>query len=847
MAPESRHLLSDVLAPDDVVVLLDNSVNTVLHSFRTPDPLHTFNFRLLSLRPDDLNNPTRVRDKLTSAISAIEAGAFDPMLSRAASIGTGDMSGHRQRAAALRDEALHSLKHLLEDSHALNALMGAGRQVVDATHALGIHPTPDSALDNIRTFLADKRSPVTSSFDQIFAAERMPFLLWDDANRRVHEALPGFDGCLHPTDGAHIYVPADILDPARSERTIEPLAFNQILFDQLLTTRLGILSGSELEHLPGTDYNKVKYQIGRKRDEVKRHNKSAPQHILMFADEATVARRRLNDRNAWLDVTDCHDHASTIGQVHHLLTYYHDDACRTTIRGRFDHAVAFHDAAMRTLENRINARLQETRLPPPPRVALQNDEHVNSRSTLTPEAAIARADRFARDKLPSHYRLRSLFQSAPNHPVVIKLSDDRGQTESTTITTNQPDAGRALDVKRRVQAHLLDIPGIVPYRARQKEGGYTLGLDEFLPATQCQSRITPKYGEFRLKVSWAEPREELSISLGINYDAANQQEAERRAEFVRQRLAQAGITGRSYLPITKRDVVDGLRDHVIAQGGRWEELTHGQIDHLPAALRFPFSGQGHDQDSWLQIDAMKTDGNPNLTWVLPLHVIVKGKRLANASTHVNLHVRDRQAAEVRAIDTVHRFMTLMSELPHHAQWSVDPDHADRLQTLSESARAASPHLLDTNRLTDIQNALRSPYQQDLTVRVIGSPHEEHGQLHFALGIFRGADNGLLEPVLEQPDRNRPPGAIQRRFSIPAHAVDRIPHFELAINKTFREIVHEEYDPRSNRNFDPENLRKLKTPRPFKPDYAPLEPTDKTHQLMRCLQAMSEQPMLRNAS
>lgn len=822
MALESRHLLSDVLAPDDVVVLLDNSVNTVLRSFRTPDPLHTFNFRLLSLRPDDLDNPTRVRDKLASAISAIEAGAFDPMLSRAASTGTGDTSGHRQRAAVLRDEALHSLRHLLEDAHALNALISAGRQAVDATHALGIHPTPDSTLDHVKTFLADDRSPVTSSFDRIFAAERMPFLLFDDANRRVHESLPGFDGCLHPTDGAHIYVPVDFLDRTRSERANGPLAFNQILFDQLLSARLGILSGSELERLPGTDYDKVRYQIGRKRDDVKRHNKFASQQIHMFADEATISRRRLNGGNEWLNVTDCHDPASMVGQVHHLLTYYHDDACRATIRGRFDHAVAFHDAAMRTLENRINARLQETRLPPPTPVAQHEEEQAHPRSPLTAEAVIASADRFVRDNLPSHYRLRTYLQPTPDHRIAIKLTDDVGNPVEKVIATAEPDADRALDIKRRMQAHLLDIPGIAPYRGRMRDGGYNVGLDEFIPTVAPRERIISKSGEYRLRLEWREPHEEMTIPLGLHYSEDNRAEAERRAAFVMQQMADARqeTAGRTHLPLTRNDVSEALHNHIRAHRGPWDELVRGQIDQFPASLRFPFAGRGHNQDSWLQVEALRTDGDPNYTWILPLNVIVNGQKLANASTHVNLHVRDRDVAEQRAIETVNRMMRLMSEMPHHARWAIDPEHPRHLQALSEAARNAEPHLLDTNRLTDIQNDLRNPYQNGLRIQVRGTPLESNGQIAFALGIFRGGDHGLTEPVLAKGRGAAAPATVQRRFTIPTTNVDDIERFVQAVNETFRNVSGEEYDPRSSREYDREHIPKRKTPKRFSPYYAP---------------------------
>jgi hypothetical protein len=203
-----------------------------------------------------------------------------------------------------------------------------------------------------------------------------------------------------------------------------------------------------------------------------------------------------------------------------------------------------------------------------------------------------------------------------------------------------------------------------------------------------------------------------------------------------------------------------------------------------------------------------------------MHVIVDGQKLANATTHVNLHVRDRQAAEERAIATVNRAMELAGALPRHARWAVDPENPQRLQGLSEAARDAAPELLDTNRLKDIQNELRGHFKQDLRVGLTAPPHEASGQVKFALGVFRGGDNGLSEAVLQPAPGDGAPTPLERRFTIPAQYAVDIPRFEAAVNDTFRGVIGEEYDPRSARNYDPEQLRKIKTPRPFKPDFAP---------------------------
>ncbi len=835
MAQELVPRKTDVIAPDDVVVLLDGSVTNAMQAMHTSQRIHLLNFRLLSLRPSELDDSSRVTDKISRAISEIQSGGYDAMFTRAAAVHPSATT-----PIALRDQAISTLRRLGEDRGAVESLITDGKQAVQGAHDRGIKPTEDAHIQAFRDILNHNGELFPSSMDRILSSERIPFLFTTGTNPSTLERA----GCLQkPSDldqASLILLPGPLSKVSQSQGKSDLLTFSKMTLDSLEIPPLKILSNSELTSLPGTDFTKVKYYMERKRGEVKKYNKDG-RTIYMFPTENEMVDARKSGKIISAVAPNLfHDALATLSETNYLLEAHHDEPERSKIRDRFDTNIQFRDAALELLTRKVESHLQGVRLPPPDLNKHPDEsDREESRAPISADAAIARADKFARSQLPSHYRLRSLFQASPNHPIVLKLTDDNGHTAESTITTFEPDASRALDIKRQVQSHLIDIPGIVPYRGPMKEASYNVGLDELIPSAPCRERILPKYGEYRLKLAWTEPREEMSISLGLNYSADNQQEAERRAAFVHAQLEQAGQPSRQgiCLPITKRDLIDGLRNHVVAQRGRWEELTHGRIDQFPASLRLPFAAKGHDQDSWLQIEAMKTDGNPNLTWVLPMHVIVNGQKLANASTHINLHVRDRAVAEERAIDTVNRALALMNNLPPLAQWAVNADHPDRLQNLSEAARSAAPHLLDTNRLTDIQNELRSLYQKDLTVQVIGKPQEHNGKVDFTVGIFRGVDHGLMEPVLEQRDTDTPPTAIQRRFSIPANEVEQIGRFEQAVNKTFREVIGEEYDPRSSRNFDREQLRKLKTPRSFKPDFAPMVLDDAIGSQLRAFQGI----------
>ncbi|MHC5539483.1 hypothetical protein ACYOEI_14795, partial [Singulisphaera rosea] len=116
-------------------------------------------------------------------------------------------------------------------------------------------------------------------------------------------------------------------------------------------------------------------------------------------------------------------------------------------------------------------------------------------------------------------------------------------------------------------------------------------------------------------------------------------------------------------------------------------------------------------------------------------------------------------------------------------------------------------------------------------------------LRFALGLFRGGRHGLAEPMLENAGPEAPTKPVERVFSVPAKGVDDVRRLEEVVDRTFQATIEEEYDPRSARNYDREGMRKLKTPRPFKPDYAPKAMDDaiRSH-LGEIPDILSESPM-----
>lgn len=816
MHKESRELHCDILAPCDVVVLLDGTPTPVCDAIYNDDSLKTVNFRLLAFAPEELANPTSVRGRIQQAIASIAAGTFDAMFSQAASL-SGEGGTTRLTAAAnIRNASIAHLQHLLDDESALSGMIQLAKDEVIRATERGFKTITATDRENAANYLTSSRSPLTTSMDHLFTAERIPFLQVAPNDHAYAALCDKHRGILRPSDAAHVYLSQDILNYKQNATNILPLTFSQVVFDQLTSRKLGLLAEGEIDAIGGNDPTKVRYATDKKRREVSSYNKSASSPILMFPDAMQTARRNAMSPGLVLETTGS---TSRLAELHHLHTYYTDEAQKKIIRNRFDQASDHYANVMHTLDERISERLEAARLP--------SDTSLNGRSSdvapLTSEEAILRADRFARSSLPEHYRLRSYLQPTTDHAIALRLTNDAGETVERTIRLAEPDTERALDIKRRVQAHLLDLPGIVPYRGPMKEGKHHVAVDEFIPSPGADARIGARYGEYRLILDWPNRSEEITIPLGVQYAAENHAEAVQRAEYVRQLIdtVRQDHPGHEHLPITKRDIIDHLRQHVERIGGKWDERERKEIDDFPHTMKFPFSDRASKQESWLEIGTLYADGDPNYTWVLPIHVVVNGQRLANASTCVNLHVRDRDAAEHRAIETVNCMMQQLGNLPHNAQWCVDPERSTHLASLTESARKASPHLIDTNILKDFQNELRSPFQKDLSVQAVGTPVEKGGRLSFSLGVFRGGADGLREPVLRKTgDDKLPPESVVQNFSIAKEQAQGIMPFADAVNRTFREVIAEEYDPRSSRNYDSEHLRKLKAPRPFNPGFAP---------------------------
>ncbi len=813
MDQRPKTLQSDILAPDDVVVLIDGNVKTVAQSYLVYDDDLTCNFRLLSLRPEELGNHDHVKQKILATIDQIAAGGHDALFVRAATL-----NNNEESAGLIRDTILDSLHQIATDETRLGEFIESAKKSLKETYDSGIYPTDSKAIEDLRSHLIRSGGMLPEVVDRLYHAEGVPFVVMSDHNVTIMDKRKPV-GILN--EPAHLISIPDEKSSLSDEgqRTRHLSLINAMTLLGLTDKRRNIFSDKDIKSIPGMDYSRVKYYMERKRGDVQRHNRTG-KPIYMLPAESVASSQRLNGLLDY-DHKDHYDEIGTFKEAHFLLNYYQEEPQKSKLRERFDPVVEYHDAVMGKITQNAEERLQALRIPP--RVTVEREqEEQHPKTPLTADEAIARADRFARSTLPGHYKLRSYLQPTSDHRIALKLTDDAGDTVEKVITLAEPNAERALDIKRRVQAHLMDIPGVVPYRGPSKEGSYHVAMDELVPTAPPRSRVSPKYGEYRVKLDWRDPNEEMSIPLGVQHSEANHDEALRRAEEVSKQLNEArqANAGHTHLPLTKRDIIDHLRQHVQQQGGRWDERTFGEIDQFPTMLRFPFAQRGHQQDSWLQIEELRTDGDPNYTWILPINVVVNGQRLANASTHVNLHVRDRHAAEERAIETVNRLMQQINALPPQSQWAIDPERPTHLLELSEPARNASPNLIDKNRLTDLQNELRSPFQKDLTIQAVGEPTEQDGLIHFSLAIVRGREHGVTEPVLAKRGDDAPPVSVLRRFAVPVAHREDIPRFVEVVNNTFRNVIGEEYDPRSARNYDAEQLRKLKTPKPFNPNYAP---------------------------
>jgi hypothetical protein len=424
---------------------------------------------------------------------------------------------------------------------------------------------------------------------------------------------------------------------------------------------------------------------------------------------------------------------------------------------------------------------------------------------------LAYVDVIAKDCLntePAYNALRCHLNLQPGHPVTISLTDKDEHTRSFMVTLNEPDLENAIKTKKEIQSHLLNTPGIIPYRKRFVGGEYIIGWEDPIPnSPPLEAKIVKSNGIYRLQMTFDEDGQKLAMgfSLGLQQQQ-NYKLAEQRMHTVLDFLAEQRSLGQW---VTKGDAAAHLRTRV----NSWENAQRMEVDGFERNIFIPFPADG-SQTTKLRIGTMHMRGDPNPTWVLPIQLFPNNG--LPIGIDLPLHISDENVAQQRAAERINSLISELSNQPANAKWAVDD--INRLQRLTPAERSQT-HNVDAYGLRDIFNDLPH-YKDDLAVRIV-EQKPQGNKIIFKLGIIRGANVGLGERVREKEGRNPAPVEIARPFSVSASSPEVMLAFERSVNATFHKYIHEEYSTRTDASAEPDGIPKRKAPTAYNPKTAPL--------------------------
>jgi len=429
------------------------------------------------------------------------------------------------------------------------------------------------------------------------------------------------------------------------------------------------------------------------------------------------------------------------------------------------------------------------------------------------DEALAHAETFVAKQLneaPPFHMLRCSLGMQPGHSITLHMSRwveeagvRRAETKSTTMEIHQPKLDDALELKKRLQTHLLSKEEVIPYRRLQKKHGLQkLGEDEILPLSAPivdpilpaedgkAGRIIKRGGVYVLHLEFAdgEIRTEADLSLGVAQNGSIE-EANLRRELVLERL-QRLQNGKSQT--TPQDLRTWLQHSALLEAD-WQSATSiklSQHTQIQTKITLGFPNKGTGQIATLHIGNPRRLGTPNEYWSIPLEIRVDGKLIAKPS--INTHVSDADMAVRRITEATQHIQTVLTEYAEQnpkAHWQLREDNElNQLDPvhLEESAN------MDWTRWNRMISELN--YVSQLDVHVSPLQTDETGQTYFTLAVKR-ADKS---PFMEEGERGGAV-AIERRYTIPAgtkpaEATQIAEQFRKSVHDRFKHLLDAAYNP-----------------------------------------------------
>lgn len=213
----------------------------------------------------------------------------------------------------------------------------------------------------------------------------------------------------------------------------------------------------------------------------------------------------------------------------------------------------------------------------------------------------------------------SFSNEAGGSPLTYSLSNYNHEYASRGIELGLDDA---IDLKIAVQSRILNQEGIEPLRTGRKRGHVSVGMDDAMPffsfdPLKRKTKVSPiGDGVYTLEINAPDRKHSkiihASIPLGLNDDDGNILEARERERVVMDFIESHGKDEKW---VTKKDVIDILKQHVQQEGKSWISRESIPLQGFAEPQIIHIVGGNKPQKITLAPITLTMDaGGPNPSW-----------------------------------------------------------------------------------------------------------------------------------------------------------------------------------------------------------------------------------------
>lgn len=404
------------------------------------------------------------------------------------------------------------------------------------------------------------------------------------------------------------------------------------------------------------------------------------------------------------------------------------------------------------------------------------------------------------------------------HPLIMKMYHYNQNSPDGRLTIDRPpivttvqtgdDIEHSLETMRRVQHHVLNMPGVTSY-ARIDNSRIVIPGEVVLPDQPIingdgQGELARSHGMLFLKLEYGAPANtEIMLPLhltqgGQNYDQGRQRAGEVIREIER-RHEQNAI-------VTQRDMDEWVRMNFERQT-RTAQDTNTRMD-----VNFP-----RNERTTLIGGSLYTEGYPTEMWKFNLNFAHEGQTLRQVSHTFPLHVSDLPTALARRDQIMRTIQFLLENESDRANWDLLT--ADTLSLRHRTPTDGPPHeYMDESRLDHICNMA---VNFEINHRPVIRSREllSDGSLAITFGLQRTNQRQTIDEWFyednDDNDNQRPPAILERTVTFPPSIPEEsVPELEQRVQQHVENYLLQHYTAFTRPN---ENGRQeLQTPLGYHP-------------------------------